>query len=106
MDLSAGVEKLGLHEKLEDLAGRFGAPHCPEYELSYFQSLRRPEIRAALEAAEASPARGANAADLVRRGRLRRVSGDLGGALEDFQKALDLNPGLAAAHAGLGEARV
>ena len=37
-------------------------------------------------------------------GSLRRVCGDHAGALDDFQRALDLDPSLAAAHAGLGEA--
>ena len=104
MDLYARVEKLGLNEKLEELAERFGAPHCPEYELSYFRTLWRPEIRAALEAEDRALAKRPDAAAHARRGRLRRVAGDLGGALTDFQKALDLDPELAAAHAGLGEA--
>ena len=104
MDLYSRVERLGLNEKLEDLAERFGAPHCPEYELSYFRALRRPEIRAALEAEDRALAARESAAARVRRGRLRRAAGDLGGALADFQKALDLDPELAAAHAGLGEA--
>jgi tetratricopeptide (TPR) repeat protein len=104
MDLYGRVVKLGLNEKLEELSERFGAPHCPEHELSYFRSLRRPEIRAALEAEDRALSKRADAEAYARRGRLRRVSGDLGGALSDFQKALDLDPALAAAHAGLGEA--
>jgi tetratricopeptide (TPR) repeat protein len=95
------VEKLGLFEKIERLAERFGLPHVPEHELSYFRTLRRSELAAALAAAP-----GKTAADLARRGRLKRVSGDLGGALADFQAALDLEPDLAAAHAGLGEAEL
>jgi tetratricopeptide (TPR) repeat protein len=98
------VDAFGLFEKIEDLSARFGVPHCPEYELSYFQSLRRPEIRAALAEADARLAKGDDAAARARRGRLRRAAGDHAGALEDFQRALDLDPDLAAAHAGLGEA--
>lgn len=93
-----------LFEKIADLSALFGLPHCPEYELSYFRSLRRPELRAALAEADAKLAKRPDPALLARRGRLRRVCGDHAGALEDFKRALDLNPGLAAAHAGLGEA--
>jgi tetratricopeptide (TPR) repeat protein len=104
MDPYKRVEALGLHEKIEDLCEVFGVPHCPEYDLSYFRSLRRPEIRAALAAADAAVAKRADARGLAQRGRLRRAAGDQAGALADFQKALDLEPGLAEAHAGLGEA--
>jgi tetratricopeptide (TPR) repeat protein len=89
----------GLYEKIDDLSRLFGVPHCPEYELSYFRSLYRPELRSAL-----AECRGNDAAGLALRGRLRRVCGDHAGALDDFQRALDLNPSLPEAHAGLGEA--
>jgi tetratricopeptide (TPR) repeat protein len=98
------VDALGLFEKIDDLSRLFGVPHCPEYELSYFRALRRPELRAALAECDARLAARADAAVLARRGRLRRVCGDHAGALDDFQRALDLDPSLAAAHAGLGEA--
>lgn len=88
-----------LFEKIEDLSRRLGVPHCPEYELSYFSSLRRPELRAALEAQAAKTPRG-----LARRARLRRALGDLGGAVTDYQAALDGDASLAEAHAGLAEA--
>lgn len=103
MDPYARVEALGLHEKIEDLSERFGLPHCPEYDLEYFRTLRRPELRAALDAADAA-ARKPDARGAARRGRLRRVAGDLSGALEDFHRALALDPDCADAHAGLGEA--
>jgi len=93
-----------LFEKLEDLSRLFGLPHCPEYELSYFRTLRRPELRAALAEADAAVAGKDGAAARARRGRLRRMCGDHAGALEDFQRALDLDPSLAEAHAGLAEA--
>ena len=104
MDAYGRAERLGLHEKLEDLSELFGAPHCPEYELSYFRTLRRPEIRAALRAAEEALSGRADARAHARRGRLLRVAGDQNGALADFHRALDLDPLLAEAHAGLGEA--
>lgn len=103
MDPIERVSALGLREKIEDLSERFGLPHCPEYELSYFRELFRPELSAALDAAGAAVARRADARSLTRRGRLRRAAGDLGGALGDFQRALDLDPGHADAHLGLGE---
>ncbi len=93
-----------LFEKIEDLSRLFGLPHCPEYELAYFRCLRRPELREALTEADRALVKRDSAAARARRGRLRRVSGDHAGALEDFQRALDLDPYLAAAHAGLGEA--
>ncbi|MFI5346170.1 MAG: tetratricopeptide repeat protein [Elusimicrobiota bacterium] len=104
MDPFRRVEALGLHEKIEDFSERFGAPHCPEYELSYFRDLRRPELRAALDWADGVPAKRRDAPFLARRGRLRRAAGDQAGALADYQAALDLDPDLAEAHAGLGEA--
>lgn len=94
----------GLFEKLELAAERLGLPHLPEYELSYFRSLRRPELAAALAQAEEALSARETPELLARRGRLRRVTGDHGGALRDFQRALDLDPRLAEAHAGLGEA--
>lgn len=93
-----------LYEKIEDLSLLFGLPHCPEYELSYFRSLRRPELGAALAEADAAVLKKDGAAVRAARGRLRRVCGDHAGALEDFQRALDLEPALAEAHAGLAEA--
>lgn len=93
-----------LFEKIEDLSRYWGVPHCPEYELSYFRVLRRPELRAELAKAEAAVAARGGARALARRGRLRRVCGDHAGALRDFQSALDLDATLAQAHAGLGEA--
>lgn len=104
MDLYERVEALGLHEKIEDLVERFGVPHCPEYDLEYFRTLWRPEIRQALDAADKALAKKRDAKGLARRGRLRRVAGDQSGALADFQAALDLDADLAEAHAGLGEA--
>jgi tetratricopeptide (TPR) repeat protein len=104
MDPYRRVEALGLREKIEDLSERFGLPHVPEYELSYFRTLRRPELRAALDAAEKIPARRRDAAFHVRRARLRRAAGDQDGALTDYHAALDRRPDLAEAHAGLGEA--
>jgi tetratricopeptide (TPR) repeat protein len=103
MDPIERVEALGLGDKIEDFSERFRVPHCPEYELSYFRDLRRPEIREGLAAAEAAVARRADARALVRRGRLLRAAGDLGGALADFQRALDLDPRRAGAHLGLAE---
>lgn len=103
MNAYDAAETLGLHEKVERLAERFGLPHCPEYELSYFRSLRRPELAAALKELDAAVARREDAASLSRRARLRRVAGDLSGALADYQRALDLDPEHAPAHAGLGE---
>lgn len=104
MDLYGRVEALGLHEKIEDLVERFAIPHCPEYDLEYFRTLWRPEIREALDAADKALSKKKDAKGLARRGRLRRVAGDQAGALTDFQAALDLDPDLAEAHAGLGEA--
>ncbi|MDE2142593.1 MAG: tetratricopeptide repeat protein [Elusimicrobia bacterium] len=104
MDPFKRVEALGLYGKIEDLSERFGLPHAPEYELSYFRTLYRPELRAALDAAETVPAKRRNAVFHARRGRLRRAAGDQGGALADYQAALDLDPERADAHAGLGEA--
>jgi tetratricopeptide (TPR) repeat protein len=104
MDAYDRAERLGLHEKLENLSELFGAPHCPEYELSYFRTLRRPEICAALDSVGKALPKRADARAYARRGRLLRVSGDLAGALADFHRALDLDPRLAEAHAGLGEA--
>ena len=95
-----------LYEKIDDLSRLFGIPHCPEYELAYFRSLRRPELRAALAEADAAVAKRADAPGLALRGRLRRVCGDHAGALEDFQRALDLSPSCAASLAGLGEAEL
>lgn len=104
MNYYARLETLGLSETLEGLSERFGLPDCPRYELSAFAALWRPELDAALDAQDLAVARRPSAAAYARRGRLRRAAQDRGGALDDFQKALDLEPGLAAAHAGLGEA--
>ncbi len=92
-----------LYEKIADLCRLFGIPHCPEYELSFYRSLRRPELREALARAEAAVAKKPSASGLALRGRLRRVCGDHAGALADYQAALDREPSCAAALAGLGE---
>jgi tetratricopeptide (TPR) repeat protein len=106
MDPYRRVVALGLWEKIENFSELFGVPNAPEFDLSYFQTLRRPEIRAALEAAERVPAERRGAVFLARRGRLRRAAGDHPGALADYQAALDRDPDLAEAHAGLGEAEL
>ncbi len=97
------LEKLGQSEKLEDLSLRFGLPHVPEYELSYFRKLHNPELLKAYEAADLAIAKSPAAGSLAARGRIRRLLGDLNGAAEDLKAALDLEPNLAAAHAWLGE---
>ena len=78
--------------KIEGPAAAFGFPYIPEHDLAAFRLVRRPELAAAL-AAEKDP---------LARGLLRRATGDRGGALADFQAALDRDPGSADALAGLG----
>lgn len=95
------LESLSHWEKLEDLSSRFRLPHIPEYELSYFRKLYYPELRRALDELNAAPA-GAEAR--AWRGRVRRIFGDIAGAVEDLEAALDLDGNCAQAHAWLGEA--
>jgi|GEM_PF-1321607 len=103
MDAFANLNEFGWPETLEDPSGRFGWPHAPELDLADFGVLRRPELAAALVRTEREAARG-GAHAFLRRGLVRRALGDLGGALADFQHALDLKPAFADAHAALGEA--
>ena len=95
----ASLESLRHWERLEDVSARYGFPHLPEYDLGYFRKLYYPELRAALDALEGKP----KTQTLAYRGRIRRIFGDVAGALGDLQAALDLDPDLALAHAWLGE---
>jgi len=102
----ASLEALRHWERLENLARRFALPHVPEYELGYFRKLYYPELRAALDALNEELKAGNSklkARNLAWRGRVRRIFGDIAGALRDLRGALDLDPDLALAHAWLGE---
>ncbi len=96
----ASLEALRHWERLEDLSRRFKLPHVPEYELGYFRKLYYPELRAALDAFSAAPA---GADSRAWRGRVRRLFGDIPGALSDLHEALDFDPDHALARAWLGE---
>ncbi len=87
-------------ERLEGLGRRFKTPYIVEYELDGFRALYFAELLTELE----SRREARTAEELAWRGRLRRLSGDPTGAVEDYQRALDLKPDHAPALAWLGEA--
>ena len=99
----SGARALGGEHRLEDFCRRWRTPFILEYELTAFRALYAPELRRELERADAALARGVTPARLSRRGRARRVLGDVPGALADLTRALDLDPRLAEAHQWLGE---
>ncbi|MBI5629758.1 MAG: tetratricopeptide repeat protein [Elusimicrobia bacterium] len=93
------LEALGQAEKLEDLSLRYGVPHIPEHELSYFRGLYFGELSGALKSLEAEKSPRL----LAWRGRVRRLMGDALGAARDLKEALDLNPRMSLSMAWLGE---
>ncbi len=101
-EIKKALESLGHERRLERISELYGLPHAPEFELSYFKELYRPELTALRDAAEAW-GDDAPAEALAWRGRLRRLFGDLPGAAESLKEALDKDPRAALAQAWLGE---
>ncbi len=93
------LQSLGEAEVLEGLSAGCGLPFIAEHDAEFFKRLYHPELRRALEDLAAAGAPLARAW----RGRVRRLMGDRSGAARDLKAALDLEPGLAAAHGWLGE---
>ncbi|MBI3554101.1 MAG: tetratricopeptide repeat protein [Elusimicrobia bacterium] len=97
------LDRLGQGEKLESLCARLGTPFIPEYELEFFRKVYHAELMTAYQALERELEQRQSAPALAARGRLRRILADKGGAARDLNRALDLAPDYAQAHAWLAE---
>ncbi len=74
---------------MDGLSRRLDVPFCPEYELFYFSAANFSPLREAVQAA----AGARKSRDIARRGRLRRLLGDVAGARADLESAAKTGSG-------------